>query len=683
MDRRHDPSRLRSRSCIVGLALVFFLAGAASLLSAWAARAAQEPASAEPRPVTMAVLDNFEPLCFKDASGRPAGFAVDVAERVAALAGLRLDHIFVGSWEEAIAALADGRADLVPGAAPTAGRVAQVAFSSPFMTYRFELMVLAANRGISGLGDVAGRRIGVLEGGLAAQIAREKFAAVLDVKNDIGSLLFDLQSGGIDAFFGPSAEMESLARKAGIDDRVRIAGELPFQGQRAFAVRRDDRELLERLNRAVTSVVIADEFQLVRHRWYGEPRPFWEAWRVAWLFGLVVAASVCAMALWRYYSLKAVNAALAQSVDDLKRAEASLSLAHAEIEQAFATAGTGMRVVGADYRIARVNETYAAMTGEKMAELLGRYCYESFPGCQCHTPRCTLRRILAGEDRLEQETEKTRPDGSVVPCLVIATPFHDMEGRVTGIVESFHDLTRRRQYETLREDVERIMRHDLKSPLASIISGTRYLAENAGLTGQAAHFATMVAETGTRMLRMIDLSLDLFKMETGVYRLDARPVDLTRVIENILAELEPAVASKQLAVPVAIDGEPASGRPFLVLGEELLCYSLFANLIKNAVEASPDGETVGVVLRRAQTCAEVRIRNQGSVPADMRTRFFEKYATSGKSGGTGLGAYSAKLIAETLGGGVSLDASCPGETTLTVVLPDQAAGGTAGCRERA
>ena len=479
----------------IGLALLFFVAFAASVRPA---RGGQDQNAGEPQRVTMAVLDNFEPLSFKDSAGRPAGFAVDVAAMAAASAGLRLDHIFVDSWEDAFAALADGRADIVPGAALTDNRQGQVVFSTPFMTYRVEFLVMASNTDIKGPADTAGRRIGVLTGGLADQLARENFQAKLVVKNDVGRLLFDLQSGAIDAFLGPSTELESLVRKAGIDDRVWIVDELPYQGQRAFALRQGESPLLEELNRALSTFVITNDFPALRHQWYGEPRPFWSASRLAWLVGLALAASVCAMALWRYVSLAAVNAALAQSVADLKQAERSLSLAHAELEQAFATAGTGMRVVGADYRIALVNETYAAMTGEKASELLGRYCYESFPGMHCHTPRCTLRRILDGEGRIEQEAEKTRPDGAVVPCLVIATPFHDMDGRVTGIVESFHDVTKRRQYEALREDVERIMRHDLKSPLASIISGTKHLAATAGLSGDSACLAGMVVETGAR-----------------------------------------------------------------------------------------------------------------------------------------------------------------------------------------
>ena len=83
---------------------------------------------------------------------------------------------------------------------------------------------------------------------------------------------------------------------------------------------------------------------------------------------------------------------------------------------------------------------------------------------------------------------------------------------------------------------------------------------------------------------------------------------------------------------------------------------MLSNLFKNALEASPRNEKIQISLSKENECL-ISIHNQGAVPEDIRDNFFEKYTTSGKHGGTGLGTYSAKLIAETLGGSIITMAS--------------------------
>ena len=81
------------------------------------------------------------------------------------------------------------------------------------------------------------------------------------------------------------------------------------------------------------------------------------------------------------------------------------------------------------------------------------------------------------------------------------------------------------------------------------------------------------------------------------------------------------------------------------------------------------GDQVIITLDEDPDAAFISIHNSQAVPESVRDRFFEKYSTSGKEKGTGLGTYSAKLMAETQGGAVSFVTSEEQGTTVTVYLP--------------
>jgi signal transduction histidine kinase len=179
-----------------------------------------------------------------------------------------------------------------------------------------------------------------------------------------------------------------------------------------------------------------------------------------------------------------------------------------------------------------------------------------------------------------------------------------------------------------------------------------------------------IEDSGQRMLGMINLSLDLFKMERGIYRLQPVSVDILKIIKKIIDEMKNLAKSWGIDIHLLVNGKPANDADvFLALGEELLCYSMLANLIKNAVEASPEESDVTVMLENEEELI-ISIHNLGAVPMDIQDSFFEKYVTSGKDSGTGLGTYSARLIAETQGGNIRFETSEEEGTTVTITIPN-------------
>ncbi len=226
----------------------------------------------------------------------------------------------------------------------------------------------------------------------------------------------------------------------------------------------------------------------------------------------------------------------------------------------------------------------------------------------------------------------------------------------------------------LREEVEAINRHDLKNPLMILMNMPDALLAGGNLTDAQKKILGLVDIASAQMLEMINRTVDLFKMEKGVYVVHPVAVNVLQLVEQSLSALNPLVKAKELTVAITTRGRPAArGDTFLVLGEQLLACSMLANLLKNAVEASPSGGTITVSLDDHESGekgpARISIHNRGAIPAAIRSRFFAKFTTAGKERGTGVGAYSARLMARTLGGEISFQSSEETGTTITVQLP--------------
>ncbi|MDX2110571.1 MAG: response regulator [Verrucomicrobiota bacterium] len=217
----------------------------------------------------------------------------------------------------------------------------------------------------------------------------------------------------------------------------------------------------------------------------------------------------------------------------------------------------------------------------------------------------------------------------------------------------------------LRDDVDHMLKHDLKGPLNAII-GYAQLIRETDSGEQTKEFSHIIEESGYSMLNMIHESFDLLKMERGTYELNPQPINLVALIQRITVESRTPAEKKQLTFATTFPSD--ENKVLLASGELLLCRSLFHNLLKNAVEAAPAGSEIAIHYELADV-ARVSITNQGEVPVAIRERFFDKFVTSGKVGGTGLGTYSARLMVESQRGSIRLDSRTAGQTTLIVELP--------------
>ena len=227
---------------------------------------------------------------------------------------------------------------------------------------------------------------------------------------------------------------------------------------------------------------------------------------------------------------------------------------------------------------------------------------------------------------------------------------------------------RQQEYDTmlanarLRENVDRMLRHDIRGPLAGVIG----LLQDFPGDGQLGELQTQrlseIEAAAVQALDTISLSSDLFKIETGRYQLQPVAVELRQLLQEVMQLVSVAFAARQLSI---VDETVAAAQ---AMGDPVLCHAIFHNLLKNACEAAPQAGRVSVSLYN-ESPLRVVIENTGAVPASMLDRFFDRDATAGKTGGSGLGTYSAKLLTEAQGGTIAMEShETENWTRLTVCL---------------
>lgn len=272
------------------------------------------------------------------------------------------------------------------------------------------------------------------------------------------------------------------------------------------------------------------------------------------------------------------------------------------------------------------------------------------------------------EPMMRFECEVRRADGSPTWVGWASSPARDLDGRIREYLCVGLDINDRKEKERLREDVQGILRHDLKSPLAGIISLASALRTTGNLDEEQVEGLEAMEDSATRLLEMINRDQDIYKLETGLYAMHPAPVDMAAVARNVAAS-QARQTEGRAHILLTVDGQPDHGGAAApIQGDEMLLYSMLTNLVRNALEASGSDLPATVSLTTGPELV-LSVHNAQAVPEDFQPRFFEKFATRGKRFGTGLGTYSAKLIAEAHHGSIALHSSETDGTTVTVRLP--------------
>ena len=150
--------------------LVIVIIGACLIVGAFAGHWVH----AETEPVIVGVPRDFYPEYAIDADGHPGGSGIDLMNAVAKRAGLSVTYRLFEAWADLIAALERGDADVVPMVSITRAREGRMLFTRPVVTSPSSLFVRRETDDVRDWTDLAGRRVGVIKGGVSEEILGER-----------------------------------------------------------------------------------------------------------------------------------------------------------------------------------------------------------------------------------------------------------------------------------------------------------------------------------------------------------------------------------------------------------------------------------------------------------------------------------------------------------------------------
>ncbi|HXF85071.1 MAG TPA: GAF domain-containing protein [Anaerolineales bacterium] len=232
------------------------------------------------------------------------------------------------------------------------------------------------------------------------------------------------------------------------------------------------------------------------------------------------------------------------------------------------------------------------------------------------------------------------------------------------------DITERKQLDELRDDLTSMIYHDLRSPLANIISSLDVVAEMVPEEGRETVLSILkIAENSTnRVQRLVSSLLDVSRLEAGQPVADQKVVDPIALIESAVQDVEPAAKSRRQEIVREI----ASELPKIWVDEDM-ARRVLINLLENASKFSPMDGQIEVGARGEGDWLHLWVRDQGpGIPPSEQERIFDKFARlhgKNKPSGLGIGLAFCRLAVQGHGGRIWVESEIGKGTTFHFTFP--------------
>jgi K+-sensing histidine kinase KdpD len=257
----------------------------------------------------------------------------------------------------------------------------------------------------------------------------------------------------------------------------------------------------------------------------------------------------------------------------------------------------------------------------------------------------------------EQECRIIRePDSSALELQVRAAPL-TVDGQFFTIF-SATDISNEKR----RKALEGVFFHDVLNTVGGLVGYTELLQEST--PEEMKQFAPIIHQLSLELADQIKAQYELSEAEHNEYAVNIETVHSLSLLETIRATYLRHSSAHNKTIII----NPTS-EDFICATDERLLKRIIGNLVKNALEASPEIDVVTMGCKRRDNEIQFWVRNSSLIPQSVQLQIFQR-SFSTKGDGRGLGTYSVKLFTERyLKGKASFVSNQDDGTIFTITLP--------------
>ena len=232
-----------------------------------------ETPQASQKVIKVGTNPDFAPFEFIDGNGQMAGFDLDLIHAIGKKMGVKIEMQNI-AWDGLIPAVQSGNVDLaIAGMAITEERKKVLLFSDPYYESGLTIMV-PKNSSIQSIKDLEGKKIAVQIGTMSSKKAKEVPNASVREFNTSADAFMELKNGGADAVINHIPVIKYyMLKNGGADSPFKIAGIPLSTASDAIATKKDNKELMDKVNKAMKELKDSGEFDALYEKWFCEKPP--------------------------------------------------------------------------------------------------------------------------------------------------------------------------------------------------------------------------------------------------------------------------------------------------------------------------------------------------------------------------------------------------------------------------